>query len=345
MSKLVIGTHSGNFHCDEAFACYMLRILPEYKGSKIIRSRDPKVLDTCDILVDVGGVYNPETHRYDHHQKGFTETFSDAYPTKLSSAGLVYKHFGKRIIGELVQRDEETVELIFQKLYKQFVEALDAIDNGISQYPEDIKPAYSLNTDLSSRVGRLNPAWNESSDDASLMQLFERASEMAGSEFVAAVKFLDQSWLPARSIVKKALAQRKDVHPSGEVVRLPQYTVWKKHLLDIEAADAITPLIKYVLYEDSSKAWRIQAVPVSSSSFTSRLPLPEAWRGVRDQALSDLTGIEGCIFVHAGGFIGGAKTYDSALALATQALELAPADEREGRTCTQQGPLSSCSLM
>ena len=29
-----IGTHSGNFHCDEALACYMLKLLPEYKDAR-----------------------------------------------------------------------------------------------------------------------------------------------------------------------------------------------------------------------------------------------------------------------------------------------------------------------
>jgi uncharacterized UPF0160 family protein len=30
-----------------------------------------------------------------------------------------------------------------------------------------------------------------------------------------------------------------------------------------------------------------------------------SWKGVRDQQLSDVSGIEGCIFVHASGFTGG----------------------------------------
>ncbi len=33
-SSKTIGTHNGNFHCDDALACYMLKILPEYKDSK-----------------------------------------------------------------------------------------------------------------------------------------------------------------------------------------------------------------------------------------------------------------------------------------------------------------------
>jgi uncharacterized UPF0160 family protein len=50
-------------------------------------------VDTADIVVDVGGVYSPETHRYDHHQRGFNEVFGSGGhdSIKLSSAGLVYK--------------------------------------------------------------------------------------------------------------------------------------------------------------------------------------------------------------------------------------------------------------
>ena len=65
----VIGTHNGKFHCDEALACFMLRKLPEYSNAEIIRTRDPKVLNTCDVVVDVGGDYDPSSHRYDHHQR------------------------------------------------------------------------------------------------------------------------------------------------------------------------------------------------------------------------------------------------------------------------------------
>ena len=56
----------------------------------------------------------------------------------------------------------------------------------------------------------------------------------------------------------------------------------------------------------------------------SRLSLLEEWRGVRDQELSDLSGIPGCIFVHAGGFIGGNETYEGALEMATRTLQGKP---------------------
>ena len=52
-----------------------------------------------------------------------------------------------------------------------------------------------------------------------------------------------------------------------------------------------------------------------------RLSLPEEWQGVRDEELSTKSGIPGCIFVHASGFIGGNKTYEGALTMAQTALK------------------------
>jgi uncharacterized UPF0160 family protein len=82
-------------------------------------------------------------------------------------------------------------------------------------------------------------------------------------------------------------------------------------------------LVFYVVYPDETGGnWRVQAVPVSPESFESRKALPEPWRGVRDENLSRISGIEGCIFVHASGFIGGNKTKDGALEMAKRALEM-----------------------
>ena len=100
---LKIGTHSGTFHCDEVLACAMIKVLPEYRDAEIVRSRDPAELAPCDFVVDVGGVFDHGKKRYDHHQKDFAHTAATilkdkAWNTKLSSAGLVYVHYGKDII-------------------------------------------------------------------------------------------------------------------------------------------------------------------------------------------------------------------------------------------------------
>ena len=102
-------------------------------------------------------------------------------------------------------------------------------------------------------------------------------------------------------------------------------TVEQEHLFELEqelsVPAATQPL--YVVYPDETGGnWRIQAIPVSPESFESRKALPEPWRGIRDDELSRLSGIEGCIFVHASGFIGGNKTKEGALEMARKALKI-----------------------
>lgn len=39
------------------------------QDAEITRTRDPAQLAECDIVVDVGGEFDPKRHRYDHHQR------------------------------------------------------------------------------------------------------------------------------------------------------------------------------------------------------------------------------------------------------------------------------------
>ncbi|KAF8898711.1 GAMM1 protein [Infundibulicybe gibba] len=323
----IIGTHNGTFHCDEALAVFMLRQTTQYHDSGLKRSRDPAILDTCDIVVDVGAVYDESKQRFDHHQRGFTEVFGHGFTTKLSSAGLVFKHFGKEVIANRTQIpvDDPKVNTLWIKMYKEFIEALDAIDNGISQYPEDVKPRYKNRTDLSSRVGSLNPAWNQPFDSATVDAHFSKASALTGAEFLGKLDYYANAWLPARDLLISSIAASKAIDPSGKIILFEQFLPWKEHLFELEA-EAATPdadKATYVVYPDETGGnWRIQAVPVSPESFESRKALPEKWRGVRDEQLSEVSGIPGGVFVHASGFIGGNKTKDGAMQMARTALEM-----------------------
>lgn len=59
--KPIIGTHSQSFHVDEILACSMLvKIIPD---AKVVRSRDPEILQKCDYVVDCGNVYDHSTKR------------------------------------------------------------------------------------------------------------------------------------------------------------------------------------------------------------------------------------------------------------------------------------------
>ena len=164
-SGVVVATHSGSFHCDEALALGLLTMLPEYASAgmsccavlvgrlghltlrawpAIVRTRNADDIEKADVAVDVGGVYDFATKRFDHHQRSFSGTMKAelGYDIKLSSAGLVYRcvhtacvqavcgfymcschvllrHFGRQVIAVVAPGlDEATVELLYTKVYK-----------------------------------------------------------------------------------------------------------------------------------------------------------------------------------------------------------------------------------
>lgn len=139
----VIGTHSDTFHCDEVLACTMLLYTQKYANPVIVRTRDQEVLNTLDILVDVGAEYIPEKLRFDHHQKSFTDTWDSSNEKykgiRLSSAGLIYKHFGREVIKNAtksiwnMELTDQQLEQTYKLLYKKLILEVDAIDNGVSE--------------------------------------------------------------------------------------------------------------------------------------------------------------------------------------------------------------------
>ena len=326
----------------------MLHLLPEYQSAPLVRTRDPAVLDTCHTVVDVGGEYDASKNRYDHHQRTFDTTFP-AHETKLSSAGLVYMHFGKAIIAQHAKLpvDHPDVAMLYEKLYDDFIEAVDAHDNGISKYDSNkleeagVEKKFSDGgVTLASLVGDMNhedplnpdarsrstPEQPQAEED----YRFGQASVMMGMAFLRKLHGAVTAWLPARTIVKEAFATREKNHPSGHVMVLPRAGIpWKEHLYNLEEAESLKDDRKalYVLYpekEEPGSKWRIQAVPKTFSSFENRKGLPEPWRGVRDAELDRVLGADvedGAVFVHASGFIGGHKTEAGARAMATKALE------------------------
>jgi uncharacterized UPF0160 family protein len=325
LSTMKIGTHSGTFHCDEVLACFMLKLLPEYKDAEIVRTRDQKLLDTCDIVVDVGGVYDPSKHLYDHHQQTFTGTMKSLkagkpWTIKLSSAGLVYLHFGERALSELMgaSPQDKLVQVIYDKVYEKFIQEVDAIDNGVPQYEGE--PRYGISTNLSSRVGHLNPPWNDNKMNEE--EQFVKALSLVGGEFKERVMFYSQVWWPGRQLVVTAINNRHQVDPSGEIVAFDDgFCPWKEHLFMIEKELQLKPNIKFAIFPDTKGDWRVQGVPVAPDSFVLRVPLLAEWGGLRDDALSKVNGLPGSIFVHTTGFIGGHKEREGALQMARITLQ------------------------
>jgi len=108
---------------------------------------------------------------------------------------------------------------------------------------------------------------------------------------------------------------------------LESFCPWKEHLDTIEKEQDIKPSIKFAIFTDSNGSWRVQTVSIRLGSFENRVSLPEPWRGLRDEKLSEVSNIPDCIFIHASGFIGGTKTKESAFQMARKALAIGKVHE------------------
>lgn len=115
----------------------MLQQLDEYKNATVVRTRDLTQLETCDIVVDVGGVFDKEKKRFDHHQREFNDTLSTLKPElpdfniKLSSAGLIYCYYGEEVIKQILKKEkgielnDKSLKIIFKKVYEGLIREID----------------------------------------------------------------------------------------------------------------------------------------------------------------------------------------------------------------------------
>ena len=93
----MIATHGGSFHTDDAGGIAAVLLI---FNKKVIRTRDPNKLALANILVDVGGEYDPSKDLFDHHQRGGAGARENGVP--YASFGLVWKKYGSYICKEVL---------------------------------------------------------------------------------------------------------------------------------------------------------------------------------------------------------------------------------------------------
>ncbi|WP_372761807.1 MYG1 family protein [Pseudoalteromonas sp.] len=288
MTELTIATHNGNFHADDVFSVAALKCI--FPNVKLIRTRDMALISKADIVIDVGGEHNPETNRFDHHQRGGAGARENGIP--YSSFGLIWQKYGVQIC----QGNQETANALDAGL----VSTIDAVDCG---HVEGVAQGISL----SQTISMFNPTWQEESNfDACFDEAVEFASRLL-TRFIAAAN----GGISAKAIVAKAIEDAAD----PRLIVLEKYTPWKK------TVHALSEQALYMVYPSHSGQWIIQTVPVEPGSFEDRKSLPTAWAGLSDEAFQQAIGIDDAVFCHNGLFIAGAKSFDSIMKMATMALQ------------------------
>lgn len=288
MNDKIIVTHNGNFHADDVFSVAALKSI--FSAFTLIRTRDLEIIAKADIVIDVGGEYDPATDRFDHHQRGGAGERDNGIP--YSSFGLIWQKYGLAIC--------ENNQAVANALDAGLVSTIDAIDCGhVKGVPEGIS--------LSQTISMFNPTWQE---DKHFDTCFDEAVDFASrvlTRFIAAAN----GGISAKSIVANAIDNAQD----PRVIVLEKYTPWKK------TVHALSDKALYMIYPSPTGQWRIQTVPVEPGSFEDRKSLPKEWAGLSDIALQDETGIDDAMFCHNGLFIAGAESFASTMKMAALALQ------------------------
>ncbi len=315
-----IATHSGSFHADDVFGVSV--IMGVFPVHTLLRTRNNEKIEAADFAVDVGGLWDIETGRFDHHQR----SFKGARPARLvdgvetagvgyASAGLVWSEYGGAYIKALAssrgfELDTQAIAEIAHSIDTSLVQYLDIVDTGQG----DVAPGIF---GLSALIAQLNTHWMEEKglDAGTKAQLQENRFREA---MAITRKLLDSAiikkvaQLCAMDIVRQAPKLL-----NGKVLHLQEGGMpWTRVVVDE------MPEVLFVIYPDSDgDQYQIKTVPVEPGSFVARMDLPKGWAGLRDQELSAVTGVPGSVFCHMNLFIGGAKSLEGAIRLAELALQ------------------------
>lgn len=272
------GTHDGSFHADEVTACALLLLFELIDKDKIIRTRDLHKLGQCEFVCDVGGVYDPATKRFDHHQSEYTGD--------LSSAGMVWQYL----------RDKGIVtEEAYQFVNRSLILGIDAHDNG------RVTPEIGSCT-FSQVVTNFVPVVYDAPFDVQNKAFFDALEFVLGH-----LRRLLERFHYIHSCREKIISAMEKKEKS---LIFDEAMPWMECFFDLGGEQH--PAIFVIM--PSNGHWKLRGIPPSfEERMKVRVPLPQEWAGLLDQDLKRVTGIPGAIFCHKGRFISVWETKEDAM--------------------------------
>ena len=295
-------THSGTMHADDIFATAFLDLL--YGNIKVFRTTVVPTDLNSDILV-----YDIGRGQFDHHQEDAPKRENGI---TYCSFGLLWNTYGKQF---LEKRHINNIEDVFTFFDKDFVEAIDADDNGI--FPK-IEAQYKVKT-LSDVFKLFNPGYKSGQDESvQFLKAVEFAKGIFEEELLSVI-----GKVTAKGQVLKALERKEN-----NTLYLEEYMPYEQTILNEETASDIY----FVVYPSNRGNYGIKTVPISSEDHTKRLDFPEEWAGLEQDDLEKVTGIKGITFCHATRFLVCCDTLETAKIIINKALEKKQAEETLAKT-------------
>ena len=273
-----VATHSGSFHADDVLAFALIRVFLD-PAATLVRTRDLDRIREADVAIDVGGEFDPERRRFDHHQA--------SYDGLRSSAGMVL---------DWLEATRGVSADIADALRAELVEHVDAVDNG------RISPTFGVPC-FSTLVGTYN---NTAGSSEEFRTQFLAAAEMAEGVVRGICAGIEQI-AAALEAVHRGMDEA--VEAGLAVIELDDYYVWKPAYFEKGGVEHPTDFVLFPAEGD----WRVVAIPPEPGSFDKKRPFPAEWAGLVDAELEEVVGVNGARFCHKNRFIAVFGTRDAAI--------------------------------
>ncbi len=284
-------THSGTMHADDIFATAFLDLL--YKDIKVFRTTSvPNDLANDILVYDIG------RGEFDHHQENAKKRENGI---TYCSFGLLWNKFGRKFLEE---RNIPNAEEVFTLFDKDFIEAIDADDNGL--FPR-IEAKYRVKT-LSDLLKLFNPKYKSGQRESVQFQKAVSFAKIIIEEELLSVI----GKLTAKTQVLKAL-EKKENH----TLFLEEYMPYEQTILNEETAEDIY----FVVYPSNRGGYGIKTVPKSVDDHTKRFEFPEEWAGLEKEELEKVSGISGITFCHPTRFLTCCNNLETSKKIIAKALE------------------------
>ena len=286
-------THNGQFHADEVVAFTILNYI--FDECTLERSRDQKLIDDSDIVIDIGKIYDPENNRFDHHQENCNELFYEKSNIPMSSVGMVYKKYGKSYLNKLLSIESSYDSIddnLYYEVYENLIKEIDAIDNGIKNNFYN----FNINTGISRMISRFN--CNDVFNEEIQKEQFYKASnysknvfEIIVMELYSKIKIFNEEYEKMTNII--------DSTKNNYIIVNFDCINWYKCINQYYIDNKNKNKIDWIIYRDDEN-WRIRTIFRDSKK-------------LKDENFirSKIKNVDDLIFVHKANFLAGAKTKKS----------------------------------
>ena len=277
-------THSGTFHADDVFSTAFLDF---YLGDvRVFRTNnvDSSKVSKDAIIYDVG------RGRFDHHQMDALKR-DNGIP--YCSFGLIWKEFGKDYLKRM---GISLVDRVHEMLDKDFVEGIDADDNGV--FPK-IEANFKVKM-VPGIIKTFNPSFQT---DQTESDQFEKACNLAKTILEEEIYYIQGKAYAEEQV----LDLLDDMDNGSKYLVLPVFLPYEETILGEVRANSIL----FVAYPSNRGGYAIKTVPKSAEDHTARMSFPEEWAGLEGEELARVSGIPGLTFCHATRFLVSCKDLDS----------------------------------